>query len=132
MSKIIGIDLGTSTSEIAYVKDGVPVLIPNLDGEVVTPSVVSIGENGEIVVGQAAEHLLFTRPDCTFMEVKRLFGTGVKLSAHGKEYDPEEIQSYLIKYLVECAQNYLRESITTAVITVPAYFTDVQRRQTVR
>ncbi|MDR3162072.1 MAG: Hsp70 family protein [Spirochaetaceae bacterium] len=132
MSKIVGIDLGTSTSEIACIVKGAPKLIPNSQGKLITPSVVHIGEDGTILVGEEAAEYLFTRPDCTFMEVKRLTGSGGKLSAHGKEYAPEEIQAMLLAYLVRCAESHLKEKIDRAVITVPAYFTDVQRRATAR
>jgi molecular chaperone DnaK len=130
MSRIVGIDLGTSTSEIACIVDGSPKLIPNVQGKLITPSVVHIGQDGSILVGEEAAEYLFTRPDCTFMEVKRLTGSGEKLKAHGKEYAPEEIQAMLLRYLVRCAETYLNEKIDRAVITVPAYFTDVQRRAT--
>ncbi|MDR1175120.1 MAG: Hsp70 family protein [Treponema sp.] len=132
MSRIVGIDLGTSTSEIACIFDGTPKLIPNTRGHLVTPSVVHIGEDGGIVVGEDAAEYLFTRPDCTFMEIKRLTGSGERLRAHGKEYSPEEIQAMLLRYLVSCAETSLNETIDRAVITVPAYFTDVQRRATTK
>jgi molecular chaperone DnaK len=130
MSRIVGIDLGTSTSEIACIVDGSPKLIPNEQGNLITPSVVHIGQDGTVLVGEDAAEYLFTRPDCTFMEVKRLTGSGEKLTAHGKEYAPEEIQAMLLRYLVQCAEKYLNEKIDRAVITVPAYFTDGQRRAT--
>ncbi|MHC6202658.1 Hsp70 family protein [Breznakiellaceae bacterium SP9] len=130
MSRIVGIDLGTSTSEIACIVDGRPKLIPNSLGKLVTPSVVHIGQDASILVGEEAAEYLFTRPDCTFMEVKRLTGGDETLKAHGKEYRPEEIQAMLLRYLVQCAQTELHETIDRAVITVPAYFTDVQRRAT--
>jgi molecular chaperone DnaK len=132
MSRIVGIDLGTSTSEIACIVEGAPKLIPNSQGKLLTPSVVHIGQEGEILVGEEAAEYLFTRPDCTFMEVKRLTGSGETLKAHGKEYAPEEIQAMLLGYLVRCAESSLNEKIDRAVITVPAYFTDVQRRATAK
>ena len=132
MSRIVGIDLGTSTSEIACIVDGSPKLIPNSLGKLITPSVVHIGEDGTILVGEEAAEYLFTRPECTFMEVKRLTGSDEKLTAHGKEYAPEEIQAMLLRYLVGCAETYLNEKISRAVITVPAYFADVQRRATAK
>jgi molecular chaperone DnaK len=132
MGRIVGIDLGTSTSEIACIVDGVPRLLPNAQGRLITPSVVHIGEDGAVLVGEEAAEYLFTRPDCTFMEVKRLTGSNEKLKAHGKEYAPEEIQAMLLKYLVSCAEASLKEKIDRAVITVPAYFTDVQRRATTK
>lgn len=132
MKRIVGIDLGTSTSEIACVVDGRPVLIPNSLGKPVTPSVVHIGADGEILVGEPAAEYLLTRPDCTFMEVKRMMGGGQALRAHGKEYSPEELQGFLLRYLAGCAEKHLGERITRAVITVPAYFTDAQRRSTIK
>ncbi|GHU03567.1 chaperone protein DnaK [Spirochaetia bacterium] len=130
MSRIVGIDLGTSTSEIACIVNGVPKLIPNSLGKAITPSVVHIGQDGNILVGEEAAEYLFTRPDCTFMEVKRLTGSEETLKAHGKTYKPEEIQAMLLRYLVRCAETHQNEKIDRAVITVPAYFTDVQRRAT--
>jgi molecular chaperone DnaK len=124
--------LGTSTSEIACIVDGTPKLLPNFQGKLVTPSVVHIGQDGTVLVGEEAAEYLFTRPDCTFMEVKRLTGSDEKLKAHGKEYAPEEIQAMLLSYLVRCAESSLKEKIDRAVITVPAYFTDVQRRATAK
>jgi len=130
---IVGIDLGTSTSEIAYLnKDNKVVVIPNKDGELITPSVIHIKHNGRAVIGNEARELLFTRPESTFMEVKREFGRDVKMTAHGVAYAPEEIQARLIGYLVDCAEQYTGEDVTSAVITVPAYFSDVQRKQTIR
>ena len=130
---IVGIDLGTSTSEVAFVnKNGQVIVIPNEEKELITPSVVHIKQTGRSIVGAEAREYLFTRPDCTFMEVKRKFGTGEKLTAHGKIYTPEEIQSHIIEYLVDCAQDYAGEDVTGAVITVPAYFTDIQRKQTIK
>ncbi|MDR2247190.1 MAG: Hsp70 family protein [Treponema sp.] len=132
MSRIVGIDLGTSTSEIACIIDGVPNLIPNTLGKSITPSVVHIREDGTTLVGEDAAEYLFTRPECTFIEVKRLTGSGEALNAHGKEYSPEDLQAILLRYLVSCAETYLKEKIERAVITVPAYFTDAQRRATTR
>lgn len=132
MSRIVGIDLGTSTSEIAYIADGAPVIIPNTLGKPVTPSVVHIAEDGTVLVGEPAAEYLLTRPEYTFMEVKRLTGSGKTLTALGKDYQPEELQAKLLRYLVDCAEKYLGEKIERAVITVPAYFTDVQRRATAK
>ena len=132
MSRIVGIDLGTSTSEIACIIDGAPVIIPNTLGSKVTPSVVHISQDGSKLVGEPAAEYLLTRPECTFMEVKRLTGGIEPLKAHGKEYLPEELQAILIRYLTGCAETHLGENIERAVITVPAYFTDVQRRTTAK
>lgn len=132
INRIVGIDLGTSTSEISCIIDGRPIIIPNSLGKLITPSVVHIGEDGETLVGEPAAEYLLTRPECTFMEVKRMMGSGKTLRAHGRDYSPEEIQGILLKYLVDCANAYLDEKIERAVITVPAYFTDVQRRATAK
>ena len=130
---IIGIDLGTSTSEAAYVdENGQVVVIPNSEGELITPSIVFMKRSGRALVGDEAKEYLFTRPECTFMEVKRIFGTEEKLTAYEKIYAPEEIQAHIIEYLVDCAEDYTGQDITGAVITVPAYFTDIQRKQTIR
>ena len=130
---IVGIDLGTSTSEIAYInKKGRVIVIPNTEKDTITPSVVHMKQTGRSIVGAEAREYLFTRPDCTFMEVKRKFGTGETLTAHGKTYKPEEIQAHIIEYLVECAEEFTGEDVTGAVITVPAYFTDIQRKQTIK
>jgi molecular chaperone DnaK len=112
--------------------NGAPKVLPNTLGKPITPSVVHIREDGTTLVGEEAAEYLFTRPECTFMEVKRLTGSGEVLRAHGKEYAPEDIQAMLLRYLVSCAETYLGETIDRAVITVPAYFTDVQRRATTR
>jgi len=130
---IVGIDLGTSTSEISFVnKKGQVVVIPNRDGELITPSIVHIKHNGRSVVGNEAREFQFTRPESTFAEIKREFGKEGTLSAHGKTYALEEIQARIIEYLVDCAEEFTGEDVTGAVITVPAYFTDVQRKQTIR
>lgn len=131
MDRIVGIDLGTSTSEIAVLADGQPKVIPNHLGELITPSVVHIAVNGDILVGAEAAELVLLEPECTFMEVKRLFGSEETLFAHGAAYTTEKLQSYILRYLADCAEKYLGEPVKRAVITVPAYFNDVQRRLTV-
>lgn len=131
MSKIVGIDLGTSTSEIAVFKDGKPCVIPNHLGEYITPSVVGISDEGKIIVGNEAKEQVLLKPEDTVIEVKRLMGSDAKLCMGGKEYSPQEISSFILKYLMECAEKHLGEKIERAVITVPAYFSDEQRRATV-
>ncbi|MDR2570173.1 MAG: Hsp70 family protein [Oscillospiraceae bacterium] len=130
---IVGIDLGTSTSKIAFVnEDGKVVVIPNKEGELTTPSVVYIKKNGSVTVGSKAKEHLLTHPNCTFAEVKRSFGVKGDFTAHGKVYTPEEIQSYIIKDLADSVKKYTGKDVTGAVITVPACFTDVERKQTIR
>ncbi|KAI4454020.1 heat shock protein 70kda [Holotrichia oblita] len=131
MAKILGIDLGTSTSEIAVIENGKPVIIPNHLGKFITPSVVHIAEDGSITVGEEAVGKLLLEPECTFYEFKRAMGEDKKFTAHGKKYSPEELSSMVLSYLAETARNFLGETPEKAVITVPAYFTDAQRRATV-
>ncbi|MDD4113490.1 MAG: Hsp70 family protein [Herbinix sp.] len=130
-NKIVGIDLGTSTSEIAILKDEKPYVIPNHNGDFITPSVVSISDDGSIIVGKEARAQLLLKPEDTVIEVKRLMGSSEKVSMAGVEYTPEQISSFILKYLVDCASEHLGEKIERAVITVPAYFSDAQRRATV-
>lgn len=129
--KIVGIDLGTSTSEISVFENGKGVVIKNLSGEYITPSVVGITFDNELVVGSAAKDQLIIRPESTVMEAKRLMGSGKTVKMNGKDYAPEEISSYILGYLKKCAEMYLGEKVERAVITVPAYFTEKQRRATV-
>jgi molecular chaperone DnaK len=131
MSRIIGIDLGTSTSEVAILEEGKPKVIPNSKGQIITPSVVGIDQDGNLLIGQDARDQMLFRPKDTVIEVKRLMGSGQKVSMGGKEYTPQQISSFILKYLKKCAEDYLGEEITRAVITVPAYFTDEQRKATV-
>lgn len=130
-SKIIGIDLGTSTSEIAIFENGKALVINNKDGELITPSVVGISQDNELIVGKDAQDQFILRPSDTVIEVKRLMGTGETVTMGEKKYKPEEISSFILNYMKECAEEYLNEKIERAVITVPAYFTDEQRRATV-
>jgi len=124
-----GIDFGTSTSEIAYVNsDGKIIIIPNHLGELITPSVVYISEDGTPVVGREAREKALIEPENTFLEVKRLFGQNIELSARDKIYSPVDVAAMIIRYLVDCAQKHTGETVDSAVITVPAYFTDAQRK----
>jgi len=131
LSSIVGIDLGTSTSEIAVLKDGKPFVIPNDLGEFITPSVVGLDDDGRIIAGRQARDQLLLKPDNTVIEVKRLMGSDTTVTMGGKEYTPQQISSYILSYLLACAGKYLGEKIERAVITVPAYFSDRQRRATV-
>lgn len=130
-SKIIGIDLGTSTSEVAVFENGKATVIKNKEGDTITPSVVGISEDGQLIVGKEARDQFILKPNNTVMEVKRLMGSGKTVEMNGKQYKPEEISSYILSYLKEYAEGYLGEKVERAVITVPAYFTDEQRRATV-
>jgi len=131
VSRIVGIDLGTSTSEVTYLKDGKPFVIPNHLGEYITPSVVGISDDGRMIVGKEARDQLLLKPEDTAMEVKRLMGSGSTVFMGRKEYTPQQVSAFILFYLVDCARKYLDEDIDRAVITVPAYFSDTQRRATV-
>lgn len=131
MGKIIGIDLGTTTSEIAYVKEGKPFIIRNIEegDEHAIPSVVSI-EGDEIRVGKKAKNQLLLKPELTVAEVKRIMGTDKIINIKGRDYKPEEISSLILKRLKEVAEYFLGEEVEEAVITVPANFNDIQRKAT--
>ena len=128
MSKIIGIDLGTTNSCVCVLEAGEPKVIPNKEGERTTPSVVAF-KNGERIVGAAAKRQAITNPN-TISSIKRLMGTDKKVEAEGKKYSPEEVSAMILSNLKESAEAYLGESVTKAVITVPAYFNDAQRQAT--
>jgi len=128
MSKIIGIDLGTTNSCVSVLEGSEPKVIANPEGGRTTPSVVAF-KNGEIIVGDAAKRQMVTNPD-TVYSVKRLMGTDEKIKANGKEYTPEEISAMILSYMKDYAESYLGEKVTKAVITVPAYFNDAQRQAT--
>ncbi len=128
MSKIIGIDLGTTNSCVAVMENGEVKVIANPEGNRTTPSVVSF-KNGEIIVGEAAKRQAVTNPD-TVMSVKRHMGTSVKEHVNGKDYTPQEISAMILQNLKATAEAYLGETVTKAVITVPAYFNDAQRQAT--
>lgn len=129
MGVTIGIDLGTTNSAIAYLKNNRPEIIPNERGERTTPSVVSIN-NGNILIGTPAKNMIRFKPDNVISEIKRKMGNQEKITLDGREYTPEEISAFIIKYLIECAEDYLGEKVEEAVITVPANFNDLQRRAT--
>ncbi len=128
MSKIIGIDLGTTNSCVCVLEGGEPKVIPNPEGGRITPSVVAF-KNGEKIVGDAAKRQMITNPN-TIASVKRLMGTDKKVEAEGKKYTPEEISAMILSYMKEYAEAYLGEKVTKAVITVPAYFNDSERQAT--
>ncbi len=130
MGKIIGIDLGTTNSCVAVYEGGEPVVIPNPEGMRTTPSVVAFTKTGERVVGAAAKRQAVANPDKTVMSIKREMGTNHKVTIDGKEYTPQEISAMILKKMKNDAEAYLGTTVTQAVITVPAYFTDAQRQAT--
>ncbi|MDR3259395.1 MAG: molecular chaperone DnaK [Fusobacteriaceae bacterium] len=130
MSKIIGIDLGTTNSCVAIMEGGSATIIANSEGARTTPSVVNIKENGEIIVGEIAKRQAITNPTSTVSSIKTHMGSDYSVKIFGKEYTPQEISSMTLKKLKKDAEAYLGEPVTEAVITVPAYFTDSQRQAT--
>lgn len=130
MGKVIGIDLGTTNSCVAVMEGGEPVVIPNSEGGRTTPSVVSFQANGERLVGQVAKRQSITNPDKTIISIKRHMGTDYKVDIDGKKYSPQEISSMILQKIKADAEAYLGETVTQAVITVPAYFNDSQRQAT--
>ena len=130
MSKIIGIDLGTTNSCVAVIEGGEPVVIANAEGARTTPSVVGFTKTGERLVGQVAKRQAITNPDRTISSIKRKMGTNEKVTIDGKAYTPQEISAMILAKLKADAEAYLGEPVTEAVITVPAYFNDSQRQAT--
>ena len=130
MSKIIGIDLGTTNSCVAVMEGGEAVVIPNAEGNRTTPSVVAFSKDGERMVGQVAKRQAITNPDRTISSIKREMGTDHKVTIDGKQYTPQEISAMILQKLKGDAEAYLGQSVSEAVITVPAYFTDAQRQAT--
>ena len=130
MSKVIGIDLGTTNSCVAVIEGGEPVVIANAEGARTTPSVVAFGKTGERMVGQVAKRQAITNPDKTVASIKRQMGTDYKVAIDDKKYTPQEISAMILQKLKTDAEAYLGEKVTEAVITVPAYFTDAQRQAT--
>lgn len=130
MAKTIGIDLGTTNSCVAVIEGGEPVVIANAEGSRTTPSVVAFAKNGERLVGQVAKRQAVSNPDHTIASIKRQMGTSYKVKINTKEYTPQEISAMILTKLKKDAEAYLGETVTQAVITVPAYFTDAQRQAT--
>ena len=152
MSKIIGIDLGTTNSVVAVMEGGKPVVIPNAEGSRTTPSVVAFTDKGELLVGQVAKRQAITNPENTVFSIKRFIGrrmeevteemkmvpfrivagpgNAVRVRTRGKDYSPEQISGYILQKMKQSAEDYLGEKVTRAVITVPAYFNDAQRQAT--
>jgi len=130
MAKIIGIDLGTTNSCVAVIEGGEAVVIANAEGARTTPSVVAFGKNGERMVGQVAKRQAITNPERTISSIKRQMGSTYKVTIDGKQYTPQEISAMILQKLKQDAEAYLGETVTEAVITTPAYFTDAQRQAT--
>src|SRR5499426_662597 len=152
MSKIIGIDLGTTNSVVAIMEGGKPVVIPNAEGSRTTPSVVAYTDKGELLVGQVAKRQAITNPENTVFSIKRFMGrrmeevteemkmvpfrivagpgNAVRVRIRGKDYSPEQISTHILQKMKQSAEDYLGEKVTRAVITVPAYFNDAQRQAT--
>ena len=130
MSKIIGIDLGTTNSAVSVMEGGDAIIIPNIEGNRTTPSVVAFTKDGERLVGETAKRQAITNPERTIQSIKREMGRDYTVEIDGKKYTPQEISAMILQKLKSDAESYLGETITDAVITVPAYFTDAQRQAT--
>ncbi|MBO5244819.1 MAG: Hsp70 family protein, partial [Selenomonadales bacterium] len=130
MSKVIGIDLGTTNSVVAVMEGGEPTVITNTEGSRITPSVVGFSKSGERLVGQLAKRQAVSNPDRTISSIKREMGTSYKVAIEDKSYSPQEISAMVLQKLKADAEAYLGTTVTQAVITVPAYFNDSQRQAT--
>lgn len=130
MGKIIGIDLGTTNSCVSVMEGGEAIIIPNVEGNRTTPSVVAFTKDGERLVGETAKRQAITNPDRTISSIKREMGSNYKIDIDGKDYTPQDISAMILQKLKADAESYLGETISEAVITVPAYFTDAQRQAT--
>ena len=130
MGKIIGIDLGTTNSCVAVYEGGEPIVIPNPEGARTTASVVAFTKTGERMIGQIAKRQAITNPDRTISSIKREMGLNYKVTIDGKDYTPQEISAMILQKLKADAEAYLGTTVTEAVITVPAYFSDAQRQAT--
>ncbi|MCX6664550.1 MAG: molecular chaperone DnaK [Euryarchaeota archaeon] len=130
MGKVVGIDLGTTNSEVAFIEAGKPVIIKSIEGQTYFPSVVAFTKEGEMLVGEAAKRQAVTNPEGTIQRIKRKMGRGEKVTSHGKKYSPEQISAFILQKIKKDAEAFLGETITDAVITVPAYFNDDQRQAT--
>ncbi len=130
-STIIGIDLGTSTTEAAVIRNGKPEMILNFDGAIITPSAVGMDGDKNLVFGEKARSQYQLAPEDTIIEAKRKIGTKEKLRMGGREYTPVEISGMLLSHVKDFVSEYLKEEVSRAVISVPAYFDDLQRQETV-
>ncbi|MFI5099662.1 MAG: Hsp70 family protein, partial [Actinomycetes bacterium] len=130
MARAVGIDLGTTNSVVSVLEGGEPTVIANAEGARTTPSVVAFAKNGEVLVGEVAKRQAVTNVDRTIRSVKRHMGTDWKVSIDGKDFTPQQISAFVLQKLKRDAESYLGETVTDAVITVPAYFNDSQRQAT--
>src|SRR3989442_4983134 len=130
MPKAVGIDLGTTNSVVSVLEGGEPTVIPNAEGARTTPSVVAFSKTGEVLVGEVAKRQAITNPDRTIRSVKRQMGTNWTVEIDGKKYTAQEISARTLQKLKRDAESYLGDTVTQAVITVPAYFDDAQRQAT--
>ena len=130
MSKVIGIDLGTTNSCVAVLEGGEPVVVPNAEGNRTTPSIVAFAKSGERLIGETAKRQAITNPSRTIMSIKREMGSSHTVDIDGKVYTPQDISAMILTKLKNDAEAYLGEKVTKAVITVPAYFTDSQKQAT--
>src|SRR3972149_2609549 len=130
MAKVIGIDLGTTNSCVAYMVGGRPEVIPNAEGGRTTPSVVGFSKSGEVLVGQVAKRQAISNPERTIVSIKRKMGTDHRTKVDGKEHTPQDISALILAKLKRDAEAFLGEPVKQAVITVPAYFNDNQRQAT--
>ncbi|MCD6468268.1 MAG: molecular chaperone DnaK [Thermoplasmata archaeon] len=130
MGRIIGIDLGTTNSEVAFIEGGKPTIIKSAEGQPYFPSVVAFTKDGEMLVGEPAKRQAVLNPEGTIQRIKRKMGTGEKVKVWGKEYTPEQISAFILQKIKRDAEDFIGEPITDAVITVPAYFNDDQRQAT--
>ena len=130
MARAVGIDLGTTNSVVAVLEGGEPTVIANAEGARTTPSVVAFARNGEVLVGEVAKRQAVTNIDRTIRSVKREMGTNWKQAIDGKDFNPQQISAFVLQKLKRDAEAYLGETVTDAVITVPAYFSDSERQAT--
>src|ERR1700751_3705589 len=130
MPKAVGIDLGTTNSVVSVLEGGEPTVIPNAEGSRTTPSVVGFAKSGEVLVGEVAKRQAITNPDRTLRSVKRHMGTSWSIDIDGKAYTAQEISARILQKLKRDAEAYLGDSVTQAVVTVPAYFDDAERQAT--
>ena len=130
MGKIIGIDLGTTNSEVAVMEAGKPTIIKSAEGQPYFPSVVAFTKDDEMLVGEAAKRQAVTNPKGTVHRIKRKMGRGDKIKIHDKSYSPEQISAFILQKIKKDAEDFLGEKVSDAVITVPAYFNDDQRQAT--